>query len=80
MMSSKVAQTNFDKDFNSAFRTRSHLILASSEDEMLYAFNPSTLELKLQWEGKSTPWGTNDDFILNDKNQIVDLQKPDLEW
>ena len=40
MMSQKVSQTKFDKDFNSAFRTRNHLVLASSEDEMLYAFGP----------------------------------------
>lgn len=46
----------------------------------MYAFNPKSLEQKLVWEGKNTPWGSNDDYILNDKNQLLDLQNPEPEW
>lgn len=79
LISEKVAQTHFKKDFDSSLRTRSHLVL-SSEDGTLYALNPKTLDEKLEWNGKSTSWGFNDDYVLNDKNEIVDLYSAELDW
>lgn len=46
----------------------------------MYALNPISLEFKLEWEGKKTHWGINDDYLLNDKNEIVDLQASEQEW
>jgi hypothetical protein len=46
----------------------------------LYALNPLNLENKLSWRGKSWSHGINDDYVLNDKNEIVDLQSSHLEW
>jgi hypothetical protein len=42
--------------------------------------NPKTLELKLEWKGKNIPWGINDDYVLNERNEIVDLHSQELEW
>lgn len=39
-----------------------------------------TLETKLEWKGKNTPSGLNDDYLLNSKNEIVDLHSAELEW
>lgn len=79
LRSEKVAELHFKKPFVSSLRTRFHLIL-SSDDERLVALNPKTLELKLEWKGKNTPWGINDDYILNERNEIIDLYSQELEW
>jgi hypothetical protein len=44
------------------------------------ALNPKNLELALEWNGKILPWGINDDFVLNEKNEFTDLISPELEW
>jgi len=46
----------------------------------MFALSPKTLETKLRWKGKDTPTGLNDDYLLNSKNEIVDLNSVDLEW
>lgn len=79
MRSEKVAQTHFKSQFQSTLRTRSNLILSSAGDK-LFALNPKTLETKLEWTGKDTPSGLNDDYLLNSKNEIVDLASAELEW
>lgn len=78
MRSEKVAQTHFKHQFQSTLRTRSNLILSAGDK--LFALNPQTLETKLEWKGKDTPSGLNDDYLLNSKNEIVDLHSPELEW
>ncbi len=55
-------------------------MLLSSENSEMFALSPKTLETKLRWEGKDTPTGLNDDYLLNSKNEIVDLNSVDLEW
>jgi hypothetical protein len=79
MRSEKISQRHFKHSFKSSLRTRSNLIL-SSENSQMFALSPKTLETKLQWEGKDTPTGLNDDYLLNSKNEIVDLNSVDLEW
>lgn len=39
----------------------------------MFALNPKTLDEKLSWKGKSNPQGFNDDYVLNERNEIVDL-------
>ena len=77
--SEKVTQVLFDKPFESSLRTKSHLLLAS-DDQTLFALNPLNLENKLSWRGKSWSHGINDDYVLNDKNELADLQSSHLEW
>ena len=73
LTSTKVASALFKKPFFNSIRTRSNLIL-TGDDDMLYALNPKTLETKLEWRGKQSAQGTNDDYVLNERNEIVDLQ------
>jgi hypothetical protein len=70
---------HFKKDFLTSFRTKSFLIL-SAVDDRLFALNPITLETKLEWKGKNSPWGINDDYVLNEVNEIVDLKSLELDW
>lgn len=79
LSSHKVVSTHFKKPFLSSLRSRSYLIL-SAEDELLYALSPKTLETKLEWKGKNVAWGTNDDYVLNERNEVVNLHSAEYDW
>ena len=46
----------------------------------MFALNPKTLETKLEWKGQSSGCGLNDDYVLNDRNEIVDLLSAEFDW